>query len=250
MELWTTTHAKTMLPALAVMLLISLVLRKLLLHRPLKQRMIPLQVVAVFLVLIEIGKQVVSASDGYDLYHIPLHVCSLALFTLPAMAFYHGKYADRVRAVTCGICSGIFLLLLIYPCLIYSEDNIKNFFIHYLDFHTVAFHNAVLLAVCLMWSLELYRPERKGGWKTLVIFTSVYCLIAAFAANILETNYANFYSCNVPPLEEVRLAAAQAIGTVPTQILYALIVAALTVLFILGTYRLYCLTLRKKTPKP
>ena len=245
MNLWTAGHAKTMLPALAVMLLLSLVLRRLLLHRPIPQRMLPLQIIAVFLILLEIGKQTVSISRGYDLYHIPLHVCSLALFTLPAMAFYKGKHANVVHGITSGICYAIFLLMLIYPNLIYSEGNIQNFFGDYLDFHTVAFHNAVLLAVLLMQSLELYRPRKKGEGKALVIFTGVYCLIAASAANILKTNYANFYSCNIPPLETLRLTVAENIGTGATQVLYAVIVSALTVLFILGAYRLYCLIASK-----
>lgn len=245
MGLWTVGHAKTVLPALAVMILISCLLRRFLLHRPIRQRMIPLQVIAVFLVLLEIGKQTVSASRGYDLYHIPLHVCSLALFTLPAMAFYKGKHANAVRGTATGICTAIFLLMLIYPNLIYSEGNIQNFFGDYMDFHTVAFHNAVLLAVLLMQSLELYCPQKKGEGKSLVIFTAIYCLIAATAANALKTNYANFYSCNIPPLETVRLTVAEAIGTGATQVLYAAIVSVLTVLFILGSYHLYCLLASK-----
>ena len=249
MNLWTVGHAKTLLPALVVMVLLSLLLRRILLHRPIRQRMIPLQMIAVFLVLLEIGKQTVSASRGYDLYHIPLHVCSLALFTLPVMAFYRGKHANVVHGITSGICFAIFLLLLIYPNLIYSEGNIQNFFGDYLDFHTVAFHNAVLFAVLLMLSLELYRPQKKGAGKALVIFIAVYCLISASAANILKTNYANFYSCNIPPLETVRLAVAEALGTGVAQILYAAIVSALTVLFILGSYRLYGL-LATKLRKP
>ena len=61
----------------------------------------------------------------------------------------------------------------------------------------------------------------------------------------MKTNYANFYSCNIPPLETVRLTVAGAIGTGATQVLYAAIVSVLTVLFILGSYHLYCLIASK-----
>jgi hypothetical protein len=245
MQLWTIGHGKTILPALAIMVAISLLLRRWLVHRPLRQRMIPLQVIGVFLVLIEIGKQAVSVYRGYDLYHIPLHVCSLALFTLPTMAFYRGRHANAIRGIGTGICTAIFLLMLIYPNLIYSEDNIRGFFEDYLDFHTVAFHNAVLLAVLLMYALELYRPQKKGEGKALVIFTGIYCLIAATMAQLLKTNYANFYTCNIPPLENLRQSVVKAVGNLTAQVLYALIVSVLTIAFIYGAYRLYCLIVPK-----
>ena len=80
-------HIKTLLPALIVMLAISIALRALLGKKDIKIRMIPIQVIAVILLLLEVGKQAVSFSRGYDLYHLPLHFCSLLLVTMPAMAF-------------------------------------------------------------------------------------------------------------------------------------------------------------------
>ena len=55
MELWTKTHALSLLPAVAVMLLLTLVLRRFLGNKPLKVRIIPLQIVAAILVTV-IGK--------------------------------------------------------------------------------------------------------------------------------------------------------------------------------------------------
>lgn len=249
MELWTAAHAKTILPALAVMMVLSLLLRRLLLNKPLKNRILPIQMIAVLLVLLEVGKQAVSFIRGYDLYHIPLHICSLFIFVMPAVAFYNGKHCDSVRAVGAGLCTAVFALMMIYPNLIYSADNIKNFFRGYLDFHTVAFHNLIMLLFMLMLTLDIHSTE-KGKGRAVVVFSLCYCVVAASMAHLLKTNYANFYSCNIPPLETLRLNVTQVLGPVPTQLLYVLIVSALTVSFILGSYQLYRLLNRingKKT---
>lgn len=96
MELWSKAHIKTLLPGIGIMILLSLILRVFLGKKPLKIRMIPIQIIACLLVLLEIGKQVTSFQNGYDLYHIPLHYCSLFLFTLPVMAFYRGRHHRTV----------------------------------------------------------------------------------------------------------------------------------------------------------
>lgn len=249
MELWTAAHAKTILPAVVLMLALSLLLRKLLINKPLKLRMIPVQVITVILLLLEVGKQAVSFSKGYDLYHIPLHICSLFIFVMPAMSFYRGKYQNSVRAVAAALCTAVFALIMIYPSLIYSADNIHNFFRGYLDFHTVAFHNLVMLLFMLLLALDLHGTQRGKG-KAVVGFTVSYCIVASSMAHLLKTNFANFYSCNIPPLENLRLTVTDALGPVFTQLLYVLIVSALTVGFILGAYQLYRLLNRMNEKKP
>ena len=99
MQLWTSEHVATLLPATIVMLALAVVLRLLMGKKSQTVRMIPIQVIAVLLVLLEIGKQAISFKNGYDLYHIPLHFCSIFLFALPAMAFYRGKHENKVRPV-------------------------------------------------------------------------------------------------------------------------------------------------------
>lgn len=240
MELWTPMHTKTLIPALIVMLVAAAVLRLTIGKKPLKIRMIPMQVIACLLVLLEIGKQAVSFSKGYDLYHIPLHFCSLFIFMIPAMAFYMGKYARQVRAITSALAASMFLLMIIYPNLIYSAGNVENFFKSFLDMHTVAFHNLVMFAFFLMVALDLHTPE-KGESKPVLGFTFVYCVIAASAAQLLKTNFNNFYSCNIPPLENLRVSLQGTLGYGVTQLLYVLIVTVLDLLFVLGCYWLYVL---------
>ncbi|MBQ6996840.1 MAG: YwaF family protein [Oscillospiraceae bacterium] len=246
MELWTAAHAKTLPPALLAMIVVAVLLRLTIGKKTLKIRMIPLQIIAVLLVALEIGKQYVSFQNGYDLYHIPLHYCSLFIFAVPAMAFYTGKGCEKVRAVGASFCGAMATLLLIYPNLIYGSWNIEAFFTSYLDMHTVAFHNLVLFAFVLIVALDLHTPTGNKEQVYPVWATVAFCVVSASAANILKVNYANFYQCNIAPLEAVRMAVQNVTGYVPAQILYACIVSALTVLYTWGAYWLYRL-IRKGT---
>ena len=246
MQLWTSAHAKTLPPAVLAMIIIGVALRFLIGKKSIKIRMIPLQIVAVLLVALEIGKQYVSFSRGYDLYHIPLHYCSLFIFVVPAMAFYTGKHRAKVRAAGAGLCAAMTVLTLIYPALIYGAGNIENFFKGYLDMHTVAFHNLVIFAFVLILALDLHTPEGRRDQAAPVVVTAVFCLISAIVANILQVNYASFYECNIPPLEALRVSLQAPLGYAMAQIIYVCIVAVLTVLFTWGMYWLYRL-IRKLT---
>ena len=139
MELWTKTHALSLLPALAVMILITILLRHFLGRKPLHVRMIPFQILSVIIVLLEISKQALSFHRGYDLYHIPLHFCSLFIFMLPLASFYRGKYREMVWAIACGLCASVTGLMLIYPSLIYSAGNVQGFFTDFFDFCIYSF---------------------------------------------------------------------------------------------------------------
>lgn len=251
MELWTAQHACTIPPALAGMLVLAVILRLVLGKKSWEIRMIPMKVLAVAIVLLEIGKQIVSFQGGYDLYSIPLHYCSLFIFMLPAFAFYRGKGYRTVGGVTAGLCASVLALMLIYPNLIYGAGNIEAYFTEFLSFHTVTFHNIVMLAFILIPALELHEPQPKGESMAVVWFMLGFCLVSSVMAQILKTNYANFYHCNIPVFEDIRLSLQTVLGAVVTQILYIAIVSALTILFTLAFYRLYRLLAKvigKKSP--
>lgn len=251
MGLWSAEHGKTLIPAVIVMIVIGIVLRILLKNKDEKIRMIPLQIIAVLLLLLEVGKQGISLYRGYDLYHLPFHFCSLYIFMLPLMAFYQGKHKGFVRAITAAISAALFLLMLIYPCLIYSADNIRLFFEDYFSFHTVFFHNLVMLGFVLILALDLHEPGGVGETKALMWFIAGFCTISASMAHILKTNYANYYTCNIPVFETIRLAVQNSLGYVAAQLVYVLIVSALNFAFVYGAhwaYRGLCRLLRKKQP--
>lgn len=239
MGLWTVTHAKTVLPAVVAMLLLGALLGRILNKKPLKTRMLPMQIIAVMLLLLEVGKQWISLMRGYDLYHIPLHYCSLFIFVIPAMAFYRGRHAGKVRAIAAALCASVFLIMLIYPSLIYSAEDVRRFFREYMSFHTVAFHNLVMLSFVLILALRIHQPEKRGEPKAISVFMLCFCAVAAIAAQLLKTNYANFYQCNIPPLEAVRQWVQARVGYGFTQLLYVLAVTAVTLLFTLMAYWVY-----------
>ena len=249
MELWTQAHGRTLLPAIVVMALIAAILRLTLGKKPLKIRMIPFQILACLLVVLEIGKQVLSLREGYDLYHLPFHFCSMFIFLPPLMAFYRGKFARTVSCITAATTGALFLLMVIYPNLIYSADNIKNFFTGFFDFHTVAFHNVAMMEFVLILALDLHAPAPKGETKKVLLFILGFCTVSASMAHLLKTNFNNFYTCNIAPLETVRLSVEMALGTTAAAIFYVLIVTALDLLFVSGTYWLYRLLRRLITKK-
>lgn len=239
MELWTAEHAKTLIPAIAVMIVIGIVLRLTVGTKDIKTRMIPFQILACILLALEVGKQLVSLCQGYDLYHLPFHFCSLFIFAMPLMAFYNGRHKTVVSGVTSALCAALFLLMLIYPNLIYSAGNITAFFTDYMSFHTVAFHNIVMLEFVLIIALQLHTPAPKGEPKMVVLFTVCFCAVAATVAQLLKTNFANFYTCNIPVFETLRTTVQGVLGAAMTQALYILIVATLHILFVLMCYWLY-----------
>ena len=256
MELWSVEHGKTLPAAVLVMIVVCAILRCFLGGKNYRVRIIPFQIVTCVMLLLEVGKQVLSAQRGYDFYCLPFHFCSLFLFVYPVMAFYNGKHKNQVAAVSGAISAAVFLLLMIYPCLIYGAGNINEFFKDYFSFHTVAYHNLVIFQFLLMLALDLYEPREKKEIKTVNVFILCFCTVSATMAQVLKTNYANYYSCNIPPLEAVRVQLQGALGVVPTQILYIAIVSALNVVFVYGAYWFYrlvrhllcCLPKKEKHP--
>ena len=240
MQLWEKEQIQTLLPAIGVMVVLAIILRLTLGKREEKARRIPLQIIAVILLALEVGKQTLSIIKGYDLYHIPLHYCSLFIYVLPVMAFYKGKHRQKVNAIGAGICAALTLLMLIYPGIIYSGANVREYFTNYFSFHTVTFHNLAMFAFPVILALELHTPQ-KGDLKAVAVFALGFTVVAGTMAQVLKTNFANFYSCNVAPLETVRLNMQEGIGVVPTQIIYVAIVAVLHIGFTVLSYVLYSL---------
>lgn len=239
MQLWTKEHFLQLIPTVIIMIIIALVLNRFIGKKSLKVRMIPFQILAVLLFLSEIGKQVLSFAQGYDLYHIPLHVCSLFIPLLPLMAFYNGKHKDAVRTVTCAVTTALMFFMAIYPNLIYGSWNITNFFNSYWDFHTVFFHNVVIFEFILIIVLRLHHVGDKNYAKHLALFGAGFSIAAGSMAQVLKTNFANFYTCNIGPVNDFVNSIKNAIGYAAGQTIYVLILGMLHVLFFVACYYVY-----------
>ena len=239
MVLWTPTHVQTLLPAIFGMLVIATVLRLTLGKKDRKIRMIPFQIFACVLVLLEIGKQGLSLCRGYDLYNLPFHFCSILIFMPAIMAFYRGKHEKTISCVTTAALAAVFILTAAYPDLIYSAQAVKEFTTNFFSFHTVAFHNVAMLLFVLVVALDLHEPEPKGETKKVLLFILGFCVISATMAHLLQTNFNNFYTCNIAPLEAVRLSVEASLGSTVAAIFYVLIVTALDLSFVTGAYWFY-----------
>lgn len=196
--MWTIEHAITFFPTFLVMLAFSFLLGKLLQGKSEFVRSIPLQLIAMTLVMMEIIKQVRSfGENGYDLYSLPLHFCSLFLYILPMHSFFRVKPRPIIDALTVMLTASLIVNMFIMPANIYSADNIRNTFQGYGSFHTVIFHNLVCLYGLLTISLKAYKMNLKRDVIVSLIFLTVYVIIATFFSYTLKTNYHNLYRCNI-----------------------------------------------------
>ena len=148
-----------------------------------------------------------------------------------------------VYSIACSCMMCLFLFMTIYPNLIYAAGNVDNYFNFkdtFIHFHTVTFHNLVIVAFILTIGLKLHIPTKKYI-VSHIIFVAIFALLAATFSQILKTNFANFYSCNIEPLENVRLSIIDSIGYFGGQTIYVVVLYGLHVAFILGAYHLYLL---------
>ena len=60
-----------------------------------------------------------------------------------------------------------------------------------------------------------------------------------YMAYLLRTNFNNYYTCNVPPLEAIRSSMQGILGHAVTSILYVVIVTIIDLLFVAGAYWFY-----------
>lgn len=235
MGLWTKLHAITVLPAFAVFIIVAIVIGRLLKGKDERFKRIPLQIITGILLVLEIMKQIDAARDGYDLYALPFHYCSLFLYLLPLHSFYHGKYRRVTDTAAFGCLSSLFLFMLVMPAIVYGEGSISDFANSFTSFHTVVFHNLVCLYFLLTISLGLYELDTKRDMKILAITLGIYVVIAAVLSHTLKVNFHNLYRCNLGFVEELRLAMIDAIGGW-AQLIYVVALFILTILFAYAAY--------------
>ena len=243
MGLWTVEHVITILPAFVIFIGIAILVGWLLRDKSEKIRRIPLQVIAVILIGLEIAKQIEAGIGGYDLYALPFHYCSLFLYLLPLHAFIGGRFRKYVNAATLGCLASLFFFMLVMPAIVYSEYNIIDFFGSFGSFHTVTFHNLVILYFVLTLSLKLYEFNIKRDLSVMAIFLAIYVVIATVLSHTLKTNFHNLYKCNLAPVEDIRLMMVDKLGWFG-QAIYVAVLFILTIIFAYIAYFLCYLVLK------
>ncbi len=236
MGLWTKEHFFLIIPSFIVFIVFGVILGKLLKNKSEKIKYIPLQIITLILLALEFMKQGYNIRDnGYDLYALPFHYCSLFLYLLPFHSFYKGKYKKFTDAVSLSCLASLFLFMLVMPDVVFSAGNIKGFSQSFSSFHTVVFHLIVCLYFVLTLSLKLYDFDVKKDLKATAIFLAIYVVIATIMSFSLKVNFHNLYKCNLGMVEDIRLALMEVIG-IFGHILYVVVLFFLTILFAFAAY--------------
>ena len=242
MELWTFEHFLAIVPAFVICLIVSLVLRKFLINKPRHIRMIPFQIATVILLIAEVIKQIVSFGyngEFYRLYSLPFHVCSLFLFLLPLMAFYKGKGSDLINTLACTICGALTIFMVVIPTMLYPAHEVTGWYTDYLYFHTVFFHNWVLFIFMLILTLNLHERIKKHYVVEILLFGLGYSVVAVTFSYLLQTNFSNFYSCNLGPVKDLVDSISASAGETFGTIFYVSVLMCLHVGFFIGSYYVY-----------
>lgn len=202
---WTLAHVKTLIPCMIVYMLIAILIAKLLKNKPDKIKLIPIYVITGIIIVLEIIKQCRSIDLGYDLSDLPLYYCSLFLYFYPATCLYHGKHKDVVRLLT--LLTGMALLgvMIIMPNVVYSDGAINNYFKDFDDFHTVFYHNIILLGTLILLMIDVINVNPKRDIKVVFIGYCLYCIVVVPIALLTKTNFNQFYRSYVPFVEDLRL---------------------------------------------
>lgn len=236
--MWTKLHFITMIPTFIILAIATFFIWKWLKDKDEKTKLIPIQIIAGLIVILEIIKQIdaAMAPGGYRIKALPLYYCSLFLYLYPIFAFYTGKHKNAIRNLT--LCSGTALiaLMLIMPNQIYSLANLQTFFTYYDSFHTVAFHNLVVFGTFLILALNLYEINPNRDYLYVSLFYLTYCVIVAPISNLLKKNFHFFYSNPVSFVENLRQLWISNLGYFCGQTCYVLTTTVLTISFSMAMY--------------
>ncbi len=215
---WTKDLIIGMPIVLLIIILISLIIRKILKNKSEKLRSYPLKIVAGILLILEIVKQVENIVTDFDPWAIPLHYCSLFVFFCP-LAQFGSEKSKRFMKPVAFICA-ITMCLAFYtaPQWIIGENAFIDFFNSFSEFHTVIFHHLVVLYAVLSIALNDYHPK-KTDYKNLIIVMTIFLIIAIPLSYILDTNYCNILETTIPLLVPVQEYIGQVLYTISIYII-------------------------------
>ena len=219
---WSETNLRTLLPATFLMAAFALFLRRLIgtQERPLKN--LPFQILTVFLIVLEIIKQIREIRGGaYSTWSLPLHFSSIYLYLFPLAHFTKGKFRKAMAGATVVAAGMTTIGTLLFPMTVFG-NSAESFFLSFDAFHTITFHYVIILYFFLFIALEANKPDWKRDAVTVFWMVTIFSLIAGTAANLLQTNFTSFYNCAFPPVEALRISWRAGFGAPAGQTIYAL----------------------------
>ena len=204
-----TEAEKFLMPlAFCILLVCTILLWLLLRNKSETWQSVPFKVIAVLLVIGELGKQIVSIKQGYNFWHLPLHFCSTYFIWFSLAEFSVGKMRKTMQNVAFVATLYLFVALYSYPSGVLSaacDDVFKTYF----TAHSFFFHHLVILYMMLSIALKRYKPKKVDA-LTWVICFSVYFAVATICAYKLNENYFGILNGDLlPPIEPIRVKIGQ-----------------------------------------
>ena len=165
-----------------------------------QEQLIPFIIIAVLFVALEIMKQVsgLTRESGYNQFFIPLHICSVFLYSLPFAVFFKqgGRVSNTAWTITLFVGLMVTLTMLIAPSQVIGQQSQSIITgmrqdTLLIDLHSVIYHYLVILMFALMVIFRPYRPVLKDYFMGTIIF-ALFLGFSLMMATILGVNFADF----------------------------------------------------------
>lgn len=208
--MWTTNEKQILPVAFLIMLALTILLYFLLRNKSEKIKLIPFQVIAGCLIVLEIIKQYIAltADGGYDFWRLPVHFCSLILYCIIIVAFSKGKLQRYAKNLS--IVATMFLFIIFSACPnIVIGGACNDVFATFYTFQSLSFHLLGVWWLMLSIALDDYIPVNKD-LILLVITYAFYFGIMILFTYLTNTNYGGvILTSDIPLLETMRDAIGQ-----------------------------------------
>lgn len=237
MFIWSASDKIAIPVTVLIICVAAIVLYFLLRNKSSAIKRIPLQIISVFVIGLEIAKQIYySSQPEFDYYVLPLHFCSMILLLMPLSQLFGDRFGKIFKPMAFVYSLLVFILVLVNPNALIGAST-SGIFASFHNFHAFFFHFSVIAYFILSVALCDYKPEYKhcinvsGG-------VALYAVYAVPCAYLLNANYVNILQSYFEPLEKFRLWAGQIWYNVVLFIIAVVGVCALCVLSCL-VYKLF-----------
>ena len=174
-----------------------------------KWQSMPFRIMAVFLLVLEIAKQIWCICDGYSLYNLPLHFCSLFTPLFFLSQFSKPKCSKIFKPLAFVYSGMVTVLMCVNPHAMIGNAS-SEIFTRFLSFHTFSFHFTV--AAYFVFSIFFcdYIPKIKD-FLNVCCGVIVYATYAIPCAYVLNANYLNILYNIWEPFDNFRIRYGQVV---------------------------------------
>jgi len=197
--------------ALLVIIILTILCRIFLKNKSNLVKSLPLQIIALSVVLLEITKLIRNIAKGFDTWALPFHYCSMFVFFFPLAQFGNEKIQKYLKPAAFNCALAMFVVFYFSPITIIGHS-CENIFANFDDFHTFTFHHLIILYLFLSMALSNYSPTKKD-YIYVCVCMLFYSVIGMSLAYMLNTNYCNFLEGTIEFLEILRKYTGQTVYT-------------------------------------